>query len=843
MQVILAILLIMSGVTAGYSQQLSDTLSVDDEDLDTPIFYNAEDSIYADMREEVVHLYGKAVVDNGEVRLDAGYIMIDMKSKEILAQYRYDEDSTMVEFPKFTDGSDEILAKTVRYNFDTKKAFIEEVDIQQDENFLHMGIAKRQANEEVHFRQGRFTSCNLDEPHYHFHLSKAVLVPNKRIVSGPMNLWIAGVPTPIGLPFSIIPQMEDKSSGLMFPEIVMPSIFGFGVRDLGYYWPINDNFQTTFYGSLYSRGSWGLRNRTDYNVRYKFNGTLNLSFDQFRRGFPDTTAQNKSTVVWRHTKDSKSSPYWTFTSNVNFQSDNNTQNSLDPINANYFNNTLSSDINISRKFPGKPLTMGGKISLRQNSISENISLQSPVINANMTRIFPFKKIVKATGRLKGFRELARQFSVTYNFEGQNQALFEDTLLRDRNFGEIRNKFINGISNDVRLATTSSLFKNILKITPSMNYANYLNFQQVQKEYDTTTSSVITDTLQQFGMAQTLSVGASATTVLYSYYRFIGKSQPILRHLMTPSISYSYRPNLNQNRRYDTSDTTFVEYSPFQNSAYNIQSTRDQNILSFGINNTFQLKRKSEKDTVDGFKRTMLIDALSIRSSYDFEDTLRPLRDFNISMRTSPVDFINIVANANLSPYQWNDTTGAISDLNEDYAWKYRTGLNRLGRITRFDVTTSLTLTSKQSRERLKNAVDNIGQNWTADFDYYLLNPEQFLDFEIPWKVTLSHVFTLTRNLAISETNPDKYTQIQTLMFQGDISFTKRWKISTRTNFDLKEGKITNSRVSLNRDMHCWALSFDWTPIGLNQSFVFSLRSTSPFLQDIPINLRRPPTFL
>ncbi len=831
----------MLGLPTCYSQELNDTMYVNDKDFDSPVYYNAEDSIYTDLRNEVVHLYGKAVVDNGEVRLDAGYIMIDFKSQEVLAKYRYDKDSNKVELPKFSDGSDDILAETVRYNFETKKAFIEEVAIQQDENFLYMGVAKRQSNEEVHFLKGRFTSCNLEDPHYHFQLSRAVMVPEKRIVSGPMNLWLGGVPTPIGLPFSIIPQMEDKTSGLMFPEIIMPSDAGFGLRDLGYYWPINDQFQTTFYGTIYSRGSWGLRNKTDYNVRYKFNGNLNVSFDQFRRGFPDTTATNKTTVIWSHIKDVKSSPFWTFRSNVNFQSDNNSQNSLDPNNQDYFNNTLSSDINMSRKFPGKPFLLGGKISLRQNSLTENISLASPVINGNMTRIFPFKNVVKSTGGLKGFRELARQFSVTYNFEGQNQALFEDTLLRDRNFTEIGNKFKNGISNDVRLATTSSLFKNILKITPSMNYANFLNFQQTSKTYDAPNDSIIVNLDQQFGMAQTLSVGASATTVLYSYYKFIGKNKPVLRHLMTPSISYAWRPNLNPVDSFLV-DTVWTRYSRFENSAYQINTTnpRTQNIVSFGVNNTLQWKKKSEKDTVDGFKRVQLVDAFSIRSSYNIDADSFKLADFNFSLRTSPLDFINVVANANLSPYDWVDSTGTRFD---EYAFNNRSGLQRFGRFTRFDVTTSLTLTSKKSRERLKNAVDNIGENWNADFNYYYLNPEQFLDFEIPWKVTLSHVYTLTANEKITETNPDRFAQVQTLMFQGDVSFTKRWKLSTRTNFDLKEGKITNSRVSLNRDMHCWALSFDWTPIGLNQSFVFSLRSTSPFLQDIPINLRRPPTFL
>lgn len=830
----------MLGVTTGYAQEIDDTMYVNDDDFDSPVFYNAEDSIYADLRNEVIHLYGKAVVDNGEVRLEAGYIMIDMKNQEVLAKYRYDEDSTMIELPQFTSGGDDVRAQTVRYNFDTKKAFIEEVAIQQDENFLYMGVAKRQANEEIHFLKGRFTSCNLEEPHYHFQLSRAVMVPEKRIVSGPMNLWLLGVPTPLGLPFSIIPQMEDKTSGLMFPEIVMPSTFGFGVRDLGYYLPINDKIQTTFYGSIYSRGSWGIRNKTDYNVRYKYNGSLNLSFDQFRRGFPDTTAQNKTTIVWSHVKDIKSSPFWTFRSNVNFQSDNDAQNSLDPNNEDYFNNTLSSDINMSRKFPGKPFLLGGKLSLRQNSLSNNISLTSPVINGNLTRIFPFKNVVKATGKLKGFRELARQFSVTYNFEGQNQALFEDTLVRDRNYTEISNKFKNGISQDVRLATTSSLFKNTLKITPSLTYDNFLNFQQVRIDYDQIAGTQNIDTLQELGMAQTMNISANATTVLYSYYRFVGKNKPILRHLMTPSVSYSWRPNLNPVGSYQTSDTTSVDYSPFQNSAYSIRTTQTQNIVSFGVNNTLQWKRKSEKDTVDGFKRTQLIDAFSIRGSLNLEDELTPLNDFNLSMRTSPVEFINIVGNANFSPLAWDETTGRNIDTIYANSEEANQGL---GRFTRFDVTTSLTLTSKKGRERLKNAVDNIGENWNADYNYYYLNPEQFLDFEIPWKVTLSHVFTLTANQSISDLNREQYTQVQTLMFQGDVSFTKRWKLSTRTNFDMKEGKITNSRVSLNRDMHCWALSFDWTPIGLNQSFVFSLRSTSPLLQDIPINLRRPPTFL
>lgn len=830
-------LLIMLGFASGYSQSIEkDTLVLNDDDFEDPIFYGAEDSIYTDVKNEVIHLYKAAFVDNGDVRMDAGYIMIDLKNNEVLAAYRYDEDSNMVELPHFTDGGDEITAQKIRYNFKTEKAFIEELAIQQDENFLYMGVAKRQANEEIHFLKGRFTSCNLEEPHYHFQLSKAVMVPDKRIVSGPMNLWILGVPTPLGLPFSIIPQMEDKTQGLMFPEIVMPSTFGFGFKDLGYYIPINDNLQTTVYGSLYSRGSWGVRNRTDYAKRYRYTGYLDLGFQQFRRGFPDSTFTNKSTVQWQHSKDVKSNPYWNFRSNVNFQSDNDTKNNLDPNNDQYFNNSLNSDIIISRNFPGKPLKMGAKLSLRQNSISENVSLSSPVINANMTRIFPFKKVIKP-GKSNGLKELLRSFSVTYNFEGQNRATFGDSLIPQRDFAGINSSFMNGISQDTKLQTTASVFKNTLKITPSLSYNNYMNFQQIERDYDLLTSTVNTDTTQQFGMAHDLRINASMTTVLYSYYRYIGKNKPILRHVMTPSLSYSFRPNLNTVKTYITATDT-IEYSPFENSLYSIRSTSNQQIVTFGINNTFELKRKSEKDTVDGFKRTRIIDALSITGSYDIEDTITPLSDISMSMRISPISFLNIVTNANFSPYNWNDTTGATLT---DYA--IQSDRNTLGRFTTVNLTTSLTFTSKKGRERLKNAVDNIDQNWNADYNYYYLHPEEFLDFEIPWKMTFSHVYTISANQNISEFNSKRLNQVQTLMMQADVSFTKRWKISTRTNLDLMTTKITNSRVSLVRNMHCWMLSFDWTPIGLNKSFVFSLRSTSSLLQDVPINLRKPPTFL
>jgi hypothetical protein len=377
---------------SGFSVFGQDTIYVDDESMGGISKYSARDSIYADLKKKQLHLYGEAFVESEEMNLKAGYILVDMETEEITATYILDEEGNITEKPLFTMGGDEVVANTLKYNLNTKKAYIEAVKIVQDEIHLHMGRAKRQANEEIHFVEGKFTTCDLDEPHYHFQLSKAVLIPNKRIVTGPMNLYIAGVPTPFGLPFSYIPQKDkkDRTHGVLFPEIIPMSAFGFGLNNLGYYIPINDRLQTSIYGTIYSRGSWGMRSATEYAKRYGYTGNIDVSFQQFKSGFPTNNSLNNMIVLWNHRKDIKSNPKWNFNTSINFTSSNNTKNTLDPLSQNYFKNTLMSDINLTRTFPGKPYQMSAKLSLNQNSTTNNITLNSPIVNFSTSQFFPIR---------------------------------------------------------------------------------------------------------------------------------------------------------------------------------------------------------------------------------------------------------------------------------------------------------------------------------------------------------------------------------------------------------------------------------------------------------------------
>jgi hypothetical protein len=818
------------------TSKFNDTISIIDSSISDIILYSSNDSIFNDLVGKKVHLYGNAKVEMGDIKLTAGYILIDLNANEVQASYRLGENGDKIELPAFSDGKESIVCLRMRYNTKTEKGYIEELAIKQDEFYFNMGEAKRYPNDEIHLKKGRLTTCDLEEPHYHFQLSKAVMIPEKRIVTGPMNLWVKGIPTPLGLPFALIPQQKERTHGILFPEFIPISVYGFGVQNLGYYLPINDRIQTSAYVNLYSRGSWGLRNDLDYSIRYAFSGRVSVGFQQFRQGFPYNDAQNKVSVVWSHRKEAKSNPLWAFSSNVNFISDNNTKNNLDPINPQYFNNSFNSDINLNRTFPGKPITIGMKISLRQNSIAKNISLTSPILNVNMTRIFPFKNLIKKPN--KSWKKTVQNIGLTYSLESQNKSSFGDSLLSKFDYRGIGDQFMNGINQGISLQTTAGLFKNAVKITPSISYGNKINLQQIQKNYNALNNSTKIDTLDKYGMAHEFSMNMNLTTVLFSYYRFIGKNKPLLRHLMTPSIGYRYVPLLNPLTTSNAGiNQSLISYSPYERSIYNVGNTSASSFLTFGINNSMEIKSKSAKDTLTGFRKIRIIDQFSITGNYDFNKDSMKLSNLQLNLRISPFTWMNFVANAGFSPYGWN--TGSGKSL---ASYAAQTGQS-LGRFLSNNFTTTLTLATKKSREVIEDAKETIKTNWNSDFNQFSLHPEQAIYFNIPWKVNLSHVYSINANTFKTLLNNQDYSFVQTIVLNGDISFTKRWNLSSNLNLDLQSKQITNVNFSLNRNLHCWALSFYWTPIGGNKSFLLSIRNTSSIFKDAKIEFRKPPSFL
>lgn len=806
-----------------------------DNSMESRVVFSCTDSIVANLVTNKISMYGAAIVKYEGITMTADLIEMDTEKKEVYCVYTLDEEGNRVGIPKFEDGSESFTAATIRYNFDSEKGYIEELKTQQEEMYLHMGVAKRHPNEEVHFTQGKFTTCDLDEPHFHFQLSKAVMVPNERIATGPMNLWVKGIPTPLGLPFSVIPTKDQEAeSGLIMPMITPVSQYGFGFQDLGYYFPLkkSDLVQTTFYGSLYSRGTFELKNQTDYRKRYKYSGVLNLAYSSFRQPFPaDSIRKQKIVVQWSHQQEQKANPYWRFNSSVNFQSDNNGKTDLDPLSQQYYQNNFNSDINLIRSFPGKPVTMGLKAALKQNSASKNLDADLPTFNVNVTRFFPFKGLRKNTIGEEKFYE---KIGVTYNLEAKNRAIFADSLLSDKRYDLIQDKMQNGIQHRLSMSYPLQLFKKIVTLNTTANYNLRMNFQSVEKRYDSEESLIVNDTLRGLGMSHDASFKTALSTNLYAYYSFIGKSGMKMRHVLSPSISMSFQPNTSSYKTEILGPLNQeVYYSPYENSLYRESAGRDVGLISYSLNNTFELKHKDRKDTIAEFKKTRIIDAFSISGSYDiFKDTMQ-FSDIKLQLRITPIKGLSIVSGADISPYAWDDNGIAY----DKYALKNKQGI---GRATSANISTTYTFTSPESRDRINDTQEKMGDHWGADYQYYAMNPHEVIDFAIPWKINLTHTFFVRLN----NLDPnERYGKSQSIVVSGDVSFTERWKLGVNSSYDLKEMDLTQTRLTLTRDMHCWQLSFFWTPVGGQQSFLIRFNATSALFQSAKLELRKPPEFL
>lgn len=804
--------------------------------LESRVYYSCTDSIVANLKTNKISIYGEAEVKYEGIVMTADLIELDTEKSEIYAIYTLDEEGNRVGIPKFEEGTQSFTAATMRYNFKTEKGFIEELKTKQEEMYLQMGVAKRQKNEQVHFTEGKFTTCELDDPHFHFQLSKAVMVPNERIATGPMNLWVKGIPTPLGLPFSVIPTKDQETkSGFIAPMFTPVSAYGFGFQDFGYYFPIkkSDLIQTTFYGSLYSRGSFEVKNQTDYRKRYKYQGNINLAYSSFRQSFPaDSIRKEKIDIQWRHSQEAKANPYWRFNSSVNFKSDNSGKTNLDPLNTEHYQNNFNSDINLIRTFPSKPVTIGLKAALKQNSASKNIDADLPTFNVNVNRFFPFKGL---RNNNIGGEKFYEKIGFTYSLEAKNRAIFGDSLLEQERYDLIEKSMSNGIRHNLTTNYPLKLFKKNLTLNTTAQYNLRMNFQSIEKRYVDSSNLIVNDTLSGLGTSQDVAFQTELSTNLYAYYSFVGNSGMKMRHVLTPRISMRYQPDISSYRTEEIGpNNEEITYSPYENSLYTESFGREVGRISFSLGNTFELKHRNRNDSIEEeFTKTRIIDAFNISGDYDvFRDSMK-LSDIKFDLRIAPVKGLSIVSGASFSPYAWNNDGISYNE----YAIKNGQGLARLSRA---NISTTYTFTAKESRDKINKTQELMGDHWGADFQYYALNPHEVINFDIPWKINLTHTYSVD----LDNSNPDKrFRQNNNLVLSGDVSFTERWKLGLNSSYNLETQDLTHSRLTLTRDMHCWQLSFFWTPIGGQQSFLVRFVATSALFQSAKLELRKPPEFL
>lgn len=754
--------------------------------LEAPVYYSADDSIIADVPNQIIRLYGNSKVNYEDIELTASIIEIDLKNKEVSAFYSLDSLGPPIGKPIFKEGTEEIKCNQLKYNFETKQGYITEIRTQQDEGYIHMEQSKIHANKEIHFLNGKYTTCEKDEPHYYFKLSKAMIVPNKRIVTGPMHMRILDIPLPIAAPFAVLPNSEDRTHGLVLSEMrfSLASLYGTGIERLGYYIPLGKNWETFFYGSIYTTGRWGLSNRTNYYKKYKAAGSFSLGYERLTGYFFDTIVTNNFNVNWRHVQDSKAHPSIKFNSDINFVSNNNPKQSLEQIADNYFQNQINSSITLTKNWRVNKFSGGWNIknSLRQNVKAKTFTIDLPAFNFNISR-FDLGVLRKQNIGKKWYENI----SITYALNSQNNIVMPDSILNPQYLSLINGYAKNGIKQNVILQTNLKPKNGIFNFNLSTTYNEYWNFQSYEKKWDTNTNNIDTTLIDGFATSRDVSFRGGLTSNLYGYFK--SPNQKVkARHVMTPQISFSYRPDIgaHQSLQIDSIGNTEF-YSPFDVSLYREPPKGESGLISFSVGNTLELKYRDKKDSVnETYKKLRLIDVFSIGGSYDiFKDSMN-LSDFTFSLRTTPVKFINLQSSWRLSPYAWEDSTGLATPV---YAWNDNKGI---GRITTFSNTISARFKSKpKDNQKDSILVSKIEIPWTANFSYNIK-------------------FDRKQNGVVQK---DTILIVQTIRWDGNIGLNGNWKLDYGVNVDIQTWEISSLNVGLWRNLHCWETGFSWRQVG------------------------------
>ena len=829
---------------------VQDSSATSDDFLDNEVIYNAVDSMLFDLTTNEVHLYGEAYVKYGDITLTAENIVYDFDSYLVSAEGGVDSLGNPKNLPIFKQGKEEFEATRINYNFETQKGYIKEVYSKADEAFVFAKISKKQPNNNVHIKGGFFTTCDKPNPHYSFRSPKMIVIPNDKVITGPGYVAVGNVPLPIGLPFIMFPTKSDKASGIIIPKYGDSDKQGFFLRDGGFYWAMNDYFHTEFLGTIFTNGSWGVKNNSAYKKRYKFSGNFTLEYQDFVFGdknIEGNFSESKSfTVRWTHRQDAKASKNSTFNTSVNFVSGSGYRNDIGSTTSDYVNRNFNSNIAYSLRIPNTPfnLTANAKLTQRVDikaneeggdaqvtSTTNEITLPQVTFNMKRTDI-PMAWIKKNKSSKKRWYE---KVGFTYTMNIENRIKYSPQQLDTINLNSNNYKSYIDLRNGIKhRANVSTSFKiKTLSISPFINANGSMYSQKIEKFIDPETHESFTDTLSGFSSVWGLNTGVNLTTKLYGMYAFKGDGFiKAMRHQITFSAGVTYDPGNPTNLfGYVADDAKYEDYSPYEGAIFRPPASVPANIYNFKIINDLESKVKSKKDSVETYNKVKFIDNLSTGVRFDaFRDSIK-WSDVTLNGRfTQIANVVNINYNAIFDPYAYNSDNRKIGS-------SYFKQTGKLIRLRSAGVVATFKLKSKKQGDKPKPK--NSGEQKILDLEKEKAEndePSFFDNLNIPWTLDINYNLNMVKPVIINEQGQftDTTTFVQTLSLRANFTIYKMFRFGVRTGYDFLNKEVQPSSFTLYVDLHCWELSVNLIPFGRKKSYSVSFNIKSSLLKDLKI---------
>jgi len=865
-----------------------------ENELTSPVHYQAKDSMIM-LKNGTAFLHGEGDLKYQSMELTSDFIRMNMDSSTIYACGVYD--SIYEEWrgkPVFKEGNESFNTNEITYNIKTQKGYIRHVVTQNGEGYIIADKTKKLPNDEMLMAGGQYTTCdNHDHPHFYLKMTKAKVKTGDYIAAGPSYMVVGDVPLPIALPFGFFPFTNKYSSGLIMPNFGDDYTRGLYLQGLGYYFALNDYMDLELTGDIYSRGTWAIRAKTRYIWRYRFNGNLSINYRNDvtgEKGLPDYAVRKNFSIQWTHSQDSKFNPYSTFSASVNFATSGYNRSNINSYyNSNlYSENTKSSTINFTQRFPDSPWSLSMSASLTQRTSDSTISLTAPQLTVSMSSQYPFKLWRQATlkrkGKVGGKEKWYEKIKMSYTMNGKiainsvkESEFLKTNFLRD---------WTTGISHSLPINASFTLFK-YLSVTPSINLRDRMYFSRVERHWDNEANALAMDTTTGFYNVFDFDLGVSMSTKLYGFYTPLKKLFPHskvekFRHVVTPTISFSYHPNFEDDMwgyygSYDqpvvkNGDTTYVHqvYSRYANAPYGNASRGMAAALNFGVDNNLEVKVVNKNDTTgkNPYRVISLIDKFAITGGYNFAADSMNWSLFQVNLRLKFPKLNNYTLNLNtaLDPYMYElNALGNPVRTNKQYwhngrfphwsglRWnfsytfnnqtikKWKAKLNERRKVKgdgtssegTNDEGTNDEGTDGESLSAIEKDDEGMDKGAKRESKKEAEVDDGYVKLDIPWSLSLSYSLAYA---AGSEFDYEKmYYKMRfthSLSLNGNIGLGKGWKVSGSLTYNFDYKKVTACNINISRDLHCWNMTASINPIGAFKSYTFHIGVNASVLSDL-----------
>ena len=864
-----------------HNKAIDDSLALDSinrkrkNGIDSPVEYEAEDSLTYEGATGLAHLYGNSSVKYQDMDLKSDKIYMNLDSSLVHATGSKDTTGNVFGTPVFVMGSDTYESDTMAFNFKTKKGLISGVYTQQDEGFLTSEISKRNDKGEMFIKHGKYTTCDHPHPDFYLALSRGKVRPGKDAVFGPAYLVVADVPLPFAVPYGFFPFTKSYSSGLIMPTYGDETERGFYLRDGGYYFAISDKMDLKVLGEIYTKGSWGLSAASNYRKRYRYSGSFFASYQNTINGeknMPDYMKQTSFKIQWSHRQDAKANPFRTISASVNFATSSYEKNNLTSMYnpQSYAQTTRTSSVSMTNTFSSIGLTLSSTMNLSQNMKDSTISMTLPDLNISVSRFYPFKR-KKAAGKEKWYEKISMSYTgqLSNSINTKEDKLLHSSLTRD---------WRNGMRHSIPISGNFTLF-GYLNINPSLNFTDRMYTNKVKKSWDEVRQTEVNDTIDGFYNIYDWTMSVSASTKLYGFFipskKIFGDKIQAIRHVFTPQVSFNYAPDFSSSRYgyYDSyqrtdaeGNVTLVEYSPYSGGLYGVPGKGKTGSISMDISNNIEMKIKSDADTT-GFKKISIIDELGASMSYNMATDIRPWSDLSTRLRLKLTKSYTLNLNAVFATYAYELDEKGNPRLSE-HTTLYSQG--KFGRFQGISQNLSYTLDNtkvgnfikwlkgekvekndknKRNRDDLDDEDDEDDFNRETNEDDTRqkgqhgarkenagkaeTDDDGYMKFSMPWSLSFGYGITMRENTS-GDFDYDKmrypYSFSQTLNVSGNVRISDGWNISFSSGYDFENHKISMTTASLGRDLHCFNMSCS-VVLAPYTSYNFSFRCNAATLTD------------